>query len=63
MGRKLKPAWSFRPVNKWGGARPADLDQLFAESTIGEIGWRNGFTDPSYLARPRPHRLPMRLDR
>jgi AraC-like DNA-binding protein len=30
----------------------ADLsDPGCAELTIGEIGWRNGFTDPSYLAR------------
>lgn len=30
----------------------ADLaDPAHAELTIGEIGWRNGFTDPSYLAR------------
>ncbi len=30
----------------------ADLgDPALAELTIGEIGWRNGFTDPSYLAR------------
>jgi AraC-like DNA-binding protein len=30
----------------------ADLaDPAFADWTIGEIGWRNGFTDPSYLAR------------
>jgi AraC family transcriptional regulator, positive regulator of tynA and feaB len=26
-------------------------DPAFADWTIGEIGWRNGFTDPSYLAR------------
>jgi AraC family transcriptional regulator, positive regulator of tynA and feaB len=26
-------------------------DPEFAHWTIGEIGWRNGFTDPSYLAR------------
>jgi len=30
----------------------ADLaDPGLAHLTIGEIGWRNGFTDPSYLAR------------
>jgi AraC-like DNA-binding protein len=30
----------------------ADLgDPGLAQQTIGEIGWRNGFTDPSYLAR------------
>jgi AraC family transcriptional activator of tynA and feaB len=30
----------------------ADLvDPELAQWTIGEIGWRNGFTDPSYLAR------------
>lgn len=30
----------------------ADLaDPELAHWTIGEIGWRNGFTDPSYLAR------------
>jgi AraC-like DNA-binding protein len=30
----------------------ADLtDPALAHWTIGEIGWRNGFTDPSYLAR------------
>jgi AraC family transcriptional regulator, positive regulator of tynA and feaB len=30
----------------------ADLaDRELAHWTIGEIGWRNGFTDPSYLAR------------
>lgn len=30
----------------------ADLvDPSLAEWTIGEIGWRNGFADPSYLAR------------
>ena len=30
----------------------ADLaDPAYAEWTIAEIGWRNGFTDPSYLAR------------
>jgi AraC family transcriptional regulator, positive regulator of tynA and feaB len=26
-------------------------DRELAHRTIGEIGWRNGFTDPSYLAR------------
>jgi AraC-like DNA-binding protein len=30
----------------------ADLaDPTYADLSIGEIGWRNGFTDPSYLAR------------
>ena len=30
----------------------ADLaDPVYAEWTIAEIGWRNGFADPSYLAR------------
>jgi AraC-like DNA-binding protein len=30
----------------------ADLaDPAYAEWTIAEIGWRNGFSDPSYLAR------------
>jgi AraC-like DNA-binding protein len=30
----------------------ADLaDPRFAQRTIGEIGWHNGFADPSYLAR------------
>jgi AraC-like DNA-binding protein len=30
----------------------ADLaDPALAQRTIGEIGWRNGFEDPSYLAR------------
>ncbi|HTT95399.1 MAG TPA: helix-turn-helix domain-containing protein [Solirubrobacterales bacterium] len=30
----------------------ADLaDPELAQRTVGEIGWRNGFTDPSYLAR------------
>lgn len=26
-------------------------DPAYAELSIGEIGWRNGFTDPSYLSR------------
>jgi AraC-like DNA-binding protein len=38
-------------ARRLGCCRAELADPALADRTIGEIAWRNGFTDPSYLAR------------